>query len=337
MKCTACSPTAPVRKGPNRARLEEKALFALPLAGQSNAAQLLLRPPVDIGVTYMKRLALRPLKNLPKIVPPVGFIAIDTHVHTCYSPDSLADVTQMITRAAHRGLAGIAITDHNAFQGALKAQKIVKRMISEHRLPSTFFVILGEEVSSSQGHIIALYLTHELPPYMTAAETVDAIHQQGGIAIAAHPELECGVGELANTLPFDAVETLNAAEQMHFVLAKSADRDRRVQFYTRVTKPRIGASDAHDPETLGACYTLLTCAPDPKAVREAILAGQTTAMTGMTDEQEKALIHHGLAHLILNAESVKDPTAQGNKVDRGHFSVDMWPRPTLNWSKMLGR
>ena len=319
---------------PNAGRLETKALMALPLMGRTNAAELLLKPRMDILITFLKRLALRRLKRLPRIEPPPGCIAIDTHVHTCYSPDSLADVRQMLMAAGRRGVAGIAITDHNAFEGTIRARLIAARLIREHRLPETFFVIPGEEVSSSEGHVIGLFLTHPIPPGMTAAQTVDAIHQQGGLAIAAHPELEHSLGELANTLPFDAEETINAAEEMHFAMARSTLRERRAAFYARVTKPRIGASDAHDPETVAACYTLLSCDPTPEAVRQAILEGRTTPEAGFSREDERSMLGGRFSRMVLNLESIGDPTGRpGKPGNRGTISPSIWPYPVLEWSR----
>jgi hypothetical protein len=286
--------------------LAQKTLMVLPLMGRSNRVQLLFRPQDSVYTTYIKRVALRRLNKSPKIVAPAGMMAIDTHVHTCYSPDSLADIPQMLLTAARRGLSAVAITDHNTFDGAEVAVEVAARLIREKKLPETFIVIPGEEVSSTDGHIIALFLTHIIPSGMNAARTVDAIHAQGGVAIAAHPLLESNINKLMNSLPFDAVETHNADEELHFARAKARARQHRADLYASVTKPRIGSSDAHDPQALGACYTLVPSSPDLQSLRKAILAGHTTAMTSFSDDQLKEVTSHGMPRVMVTLDSVKD-------------------------------
>lgn len=313
-------------------RLESKLLLMLPLMGRHNTSQLIFRPRFDIYSTYAKRIALRPLRRMQPVSAPPGWIAIDTHVHTSYSHDSLADVSSQLVTAAHRGLAGIAITDHNAFEGCRVAENVVSKLVREGRLPETFFVIPGEEVSSSQGHIIALYIHHWIQPGLTAEKTLEEIHAQGGLAIAAHPEIEHSLGNLAVSLPFDAVEVHNAAEEMHYVMAKLSERDRRARFYAGVTKPRIGSSDAHDPETIATCYTLVNCAADPDEVRRAITQGLTQAIIHITPEEERAITHNRFSHLLLGAESVKDPTGSQGKSSRApSMGISPWPRPLVEW------
>jgi len=252
-----------------------KGLLALPLLRNNNLLQLALRPQDDIYLTFAKRFMLYEMKMGPKIGSTPGAIAIDTHVHTCVSPDSLADPAEMLMAATNHGLAGIAITDHNSLEGARRATEVAQKLIAQGKLPSNFFVIQGEEISSSDGHIIGLFLKSKIEPDMSAESTVKAIHDQGGIAIAAHPLLPKSLGNLANTLPFDAVESENAAEKMHYAMEAGADRKYRAKFYAAVKKPLLGVSDAHDPQAVGECCTLLHCAATPEAVRAAILAAMS--------------------------------------------------------------
>ena len=104
----------------------------------------------------------------------------DLHVHTHHSDgqDSPTEVVQWATRL---GLDVIAITDHDVIDGALIASALARR---EESGPE---VVVGEEVSSRDGHILGLYLTRLVRPGMSAEETIAAIHEQGGVAVAAHP------------------------------------------------------------------------------------------------------------------------------------------------------
>ena len=256
------------------------ALLAMPLAGHDNGVQLFLRTENDLRMGVLRKIASRRYRRLPPIQTEPGYIAIDTHVHTCYSHDSLADVSQVLMAAHRRGLAGVAITDHGTTAGAHEAEKELRRLVSRGKMPATFFIIHGEEVGSSQGHIIGLFLTHDIVGGMTAEQTIAAIHAQGGIAIAAHPFISNSVGKLAADLPFDAVETKNEAEALEVAASSAAGREAHT-VYANLTKPQIGASDAHDPGSVGLCYTVVQCDPSPESVRTAILQGKTTACSAL--------------------------------------------------------
>jgi len=111
---------------------------------------------------------------------------------------------------------------------------------------------------------------------MPAEETIAAIHAQGGLAIAAHPCLRSGVGARAASLPFDAVETGNIAEELHFSLGSASANGRRAAFYRTITQARVGSSDAHDPSVVGLGYTLVpTSTLDEASLRLALAAHET--------------------------------------------------------------
>ena len=259
-------------------RLGSKLLLALPLVGRGNGLPLLLEPSRSLAALLAEREFLGTGRREPRIQPPPGFAAIDTHVHTCFSPDSVADPALMLVTAARRGLAGIAVTDHNTLDGARRAQRRAAELKERHKLPADFFVIEGEEVGSRDGHIIALFLHQTVPADLSAADTIDQIHAQGGLAVAAHPMLPSGVGQRAATLPFDAVETVNMAETLHFAVASGRANRKRAQFYAGLKGPCLGVSDAHDPSVLGMAYTLIPGdRVDEAAVRQALAAGTTRA------------------------------------------------------------
>src|SRR5207237_1568754 len=104
----------------------------------------------------------------------------DLHMHTTFS-DGWPSPTELVDHVSRRtDLDVIAVTDHDTIEGALRA---ADRAGSRRRLQ----VIVGEEVSSRDGHILALFLERRIRPGMSAAATVNAIHEQGGLAVAAHP------------------------------------------------------------------------------------------------------------------------------------------------------
>ncbi len=101
---------------------------------------------------------------------------IDLHTHTLCSKDSCNQYDRIIEAVQRAGLDGIAVTDHNEFRGALELQQ---------RAP--FTVIAGEEIKTCRGEIIGLFLTERISPGLEPLETVQRIHDQGGLAYVPHP------------------------------------------------------------------------------------------------------------------------------------------------------
>jgi predicted metal-dependent phosphoesterase TrpH len=191
----------------------------------------------------------------------------DIHIHTTYS-DGTAGVRAVLDRAAESDLRVIAITDHDTLDGALEARALA---------PSyPFELIVGEEISTAAGHVLALFIETAIQPGMPVAETIDAIHAQGGLAIAAHPfgKLVHSVGRrlrihCAGPQPawrFDALEAFNAS------LWDARDNVAAQGAALGLGLPACGGSDAHSLATIGLGYTLF---PGHTAadLRAAILAG----------------------------------------------------------------
>ena len=136
----------------------------------------------------------------------------DLHVHS-YCSDG-AQSPEAIVRAAAGRLDVIALTDHDDIHGALRARDFALR-----HPELGVDVVVGEEVSSLNGHVIGLWLQERVPAGLPALQTIDLIHAQGGLAVAAHPfhplrgaaRGHRSVGALAGDLPLDALEVVNNA------------------------------------------------------------------------------------------------------------------------------
>ncbi len=159
----------------------------------------------------------------------------DLHVHTKYSNDGRSTPQQVIDACVERGIGCVAITDHNSFEA-----------YSEVKDNGRVIVIPAEEVSSAEGHILAFGIDREIPRGLSIQETIDAIHEAGGYAFAAHPyRWWSGLGE-KNTLKydFDGTEAMNARS------VRSANR-KSVALAKRIGKPVSAGSDAHSPGRIG--------------------------------------------------------------------------------------
>jgi hypothetical protein len=136
-------------------------------------------------------------------VKPSLTVKIDFHVHTRYSEDGSTSLRDLLLYAKKQGLDGVAVTDHDTTLGA-------RRLARQRQL----LVIPGIEVSSLNGHVLALNVTENIPPKMSLIETVEKIHKSGGIAVIAHPSavLKTGLGnKITSNSNLDAVEVINAA------------------------------------------------------------------------------------------------------------------------------
>jgi len=103
-------------------------------------------------------------------------IRVDSHIHTIYSKDGFITVRGLVHRCKKKGIDCVAICDHNTIQGALQFKDEVPLKI-----------IVGEEVNTSEGEIIGLFLREEIPPGLSPVETVKRIRNQNGLVYLPHP------------------------------------------------------------------------------------------------------------------------------------------------------
>jgi glycosyltransferase involved in cell wall biosynthesis len=160
----------------------------------------------------------------------------DFHIHSHHSKDCAMPVAAILERAQEVGLDVIAITDHGSAAGGLEAREIADRY--------TVRVIVGEEVMTSEGEVIGLFLESTIPNGMTFAETIAAIKQQGGIVYVPHPfdrlhTIPSPRVLRANVASFDVLEVFNSR------LAVPGFNELAERFAQRYRIPAAAGSDAH--------------------------------------------------------------------------------------------
>lgn len=178
-------------------------------------------------------------------------IAIDFHVHTSYSFDSLTPPKLVIEAARRRGLAGIAVTDHDTIAGAVAT--------SDANRHNDFLVIPGIEVKSDLGDIIGLYLSRDIRS-RTFADVIEEIHEQGGLAYLPHPLRTFGaehIPEIFRGHPaLDLWELYNGRyDALEFAQAQAAFAQ------LEIPGPLCG-SDAHFPWEVGLFATVFDRLPN---------------------------------------------------------------------------
>ena len=132
-------------------------------------------------------------------------ISVEFHCHTYASKDSLTRPVDLIATARLKGIDHVIITDHNSIAGAREAKEIDPELI-----------IVGEEIMTTKGEILAAFVTDEIPPRLTPSETIRRLKEQGAFISVSHPfdVLRAGgwkENDLLEILPFvDAIEVYNS-------------------------------------------------------------------------------------------------------------------------------
>lgn len=185
-------------------------------------------------------------------------LKIDLHVHTCYSPDAITTPNEVIRYSKKRGLDGVAITDHDTLAGARKLKK------------SDIIVISGIEITTLNGHLLALNVATPIPPRLDINETIERIHEAGGIAVAPHPTSFYRSAPSRKTSSYDAIEVINSAA-IPFQLLTYLNQ----KIATRLNLPQTAGSDSHHGPEIGAAYTVIEADMDVNEIVRAIKKGAT--------------------------------------------------------------
>jgi predicted metal-dependent phosphoesterase TrpH len=202
-------------------------------------------------------------------------VRFDPHVHSAASYDAETPVPRLLERAAEVGLDALAVTDHDAIEASLRAVE---------RAPDYGLVAVpGVEVSTADGHLLALGVESRPDPGRSLPVTVDAVSSLGGVSVVPHPFQRSRHGAPAAAIEDaapDAVEVHNA----HTLLGVRNEQARA--FARRHDVPGIGASDAHVASLVGRGYTEVRVdAPDgltAGAVLDGVRAGHTVSRGGRT-------------------------------------------------------
>jgi len=197
----------------------------------------------------------------------------DLHVHTSFS-DGMAPAREVLDRVEERtGLDVLAITDHDDVAGSLLAREVWAK--GRYR----FDFVTGVEITTIEGHLLALFVEEPLPNLCRLEEAVEAVHRQGGVCVVPHPlnpfTRSLGVRELTRLKDgLHGIELANCSPG-------SGLRRRRAEALNRaaLALAEVGGSDAHFPDFVGGAYTDFE-GTTAAALKQAILERRTTARQG---------------------------------------------------------
>jgi len=223
------------------ARLAAAAVFAVSLA----AGTLADRPPA------------------PREIEVGGYrvLSVDLHTHSSMWSDGALTPWGLVLEAERQGLDAIAITGHNDILDGRVGQAFA-------RAASRVIVLPGEEILSDPDyHLIAVGVRERVGFRQRAADAIDEIHRQGGVAIAAHP-----IREFWRAYDAAATARLDGAEICHpLIYGRQGAQQELEAFAARARVAAIGSSDAHGIGPMGLCRTLVF-------VREATARGILDAL-----------------------------------------------------------
>lgn len=164
----------------------------------------------------------------------------DLHIHTIYSHDATTTVRAVLKQASNAGLHVIAVTDHDEIRGALEARE----MASQYNLE----VIPAVEVSTKDGHLLALFIEKLPPAGLPLADTLKLVGDLGGIAVAPHPFNQLpgslGLEQVVNVLTKPALKNILRGIEVYNMSTQPFDkRVQRLSAYLPFSK--TAGSDAH--------------------------------------------------------------------------------------------
>lgn len=189
---------------------------------------------------------------------------VDLHVHTHFSVDSLSSIPVLLARARYLGLDRIAITDHNCILGAQIAHDMEPDL-----------VIVGEEVKTEVGEVIAYYVKEEVPKGLPLLETLDRLEEQGAVISIPHPLDRVRYSALGPDFTRRIIERVEAVEVINARCTWAADNARAGAMAAEFGKLVTAGSDAHIPLELGQAGMLLPESPHhADGLRQALAQGQ---------------------------------------------------------------
>lgn len=203
----------------------------------------------------------------------------DLHIHTALG-DGMAELPELLAYVEEQtDLDLIAVTEHDQVEAALRLREL------HARGRYCFDVVVGAEVTTLEGHLLALFVEEPIPSLRPLARTIDLIHRQGGLCVVPHPlspltrsigrnGIERIVRRRADGLWFDGIELANPSPAGRITAARA-----RALNATRYHLPEVGGSDAHFLPTVGCARTLF---PGGTAAElyAAIQSGATSSQLG---------------------------------------------------------
>ncbi len=186
-------------------------------------------------------------------------LKLEFHCHTNASKDSLTKPADLVKTARRKGLDRLVITDHNSIQGALAAQKLDPEL-----------VIVGEEIMTTRGEILAAYVQEEIPAGLTPHETIQALKEQHAFISVSHPFDRWRKGAWEEKDLLDIIHQVDAIEIFNSRCMNPMFNARAKAFAEKYHLAGTVGSDAHAAFEVGRSVLLLDPFEGPEEMRNVI-------------------------------------------------------------------
>lgn len=195
-------------------------------------------------------------------------LSVELHTHSALSYDGRDPVDLLLSQAAAVGLDAVAVTDHDEIDASLEAVDLAP----EYGLIG----IPGMEVTTAAGHVLAFGIDELVPAGLSFDDTLDRIHEQGGIAVIPHPFQKSRHG-VAHKITRDQLASADAIEVYNSRLLTGRANRQAERFAERRNLPMTAGSDAHISEMVGQAVTHVDAeAASVESILDAIADGRTS-------------------------------------------------------------
>ncbi|MCP4750690.1 MAG: CehA/McbA family metallohydrolase [Proteobacteria bacterium] len=192
---------------------------------------------------------------------------IDMHIHTVLGKDSIIQPEELVPMARQAGLDAVCVTEHHSFE--------LSRPFDEISQTNGFPVFRGVEYKAMEGHLLIYGVNvgrGNMPPQMPMQHVLDWVHQQGGVAVPAHPFQANMFGQRLGNRLYEltnlwAVETDNGS-------ASILENQKAGSAADKLKVGKTGGSDAHGPKGIGKTYTVF---PEPIRTMAELVSALKTA------------------------------------------------------------
>ncbi|MCK9581513.1 MAG: PHP domain-containing protein [Methanoregula sp.] len=196
------------------------------------------------------------------------FWKFDMHVHTWHSGDSVTNPKEIVDLFEKRGILSL-VCDHNSTAGSAEVYAAIR--LIDPDIP----LILSEEIMTLSGEIIGLFLTEEVPPYLSAPVTVDRIHDQGGLALVPHPFCSYRTSSALRTNMLNKIiDRVDIIEGYNARVLQDKDNFRAREYAIKHNTPVSLGSDAHTVQELGWCFMELAPFDGPRELLATLRSGR---------------------------------------------------------------
>lgn len=186
-------------------------------------------------------------------------LRVEFHCHTIYSKDCLVRIEKLLETCEQKKIDRIVITDHNNTRGAFRAKEIDPER-----------VIIGEEILTSKGELLAAFMREEIPPGLSPQETIARLSDQGAFISVSHPFDRLRKGHWQASDLLDILHLVDAIEVFNARCMSPGYNGQALEFANQHDIPGTVGSDAHAAFEIGRAAMILPEFDDAYSLKEAL-------------------------------------------------------------------